>query len=104
MTTLLQIDFEFPAEMMGDALTEQAKPLAESITREPGFIAKIWTENPRSGEAGGIYLFEDEASAEAYACMHSQRVAAMGAHNIRIRLFDVNESLSIITHGWPLSV
>jgi len=63
MSSLLQIHFNFPAEQMGAALTDAAMPLAKSITREPGFISKIWTENPRTGEAGGIYLFEDEASA-----------------------------------------
>ena len=63
MPSLLQIHFNFPAELMGPALTAAAMPLAESITKEPGFISKIWTENPRTGEAGGIYLFEDEASA-----------------------------------------
>lgn len=60
MPSLLQIHFNFPAQMMGPALTTAAMPLADSITREPGFISKIWTENPRTGEAGGIYLFEDE--------------------------------------------
>lgn len=74
-------------------------PLAESISREPGFISKIWTENPRTGEAGGIYLFEDEASALAYAKIHEQRVLAMGASAVQYKLFDVNESISRITRG-----
>lgn len=77
----------------------RAVPLAESISREPGFTSKIWTENPRTGEAGGIYLFEDEASALAYAKMHEQRVLAMGASAVQYKLFDVNEPLSRITRG-----
>jgi hypothetical protein len=76
-----------------------AVPLAKSITQEPGFISKIWTENPRTGEAGGIYLFEDEASALAYAKMHEQRVLAMGASAVQYKLFDVDKSLSRITRG-----
>lgn len=99
MSSLLQIYFNFPSEMMGPALTEAALPLAESITREPGFISKIWTENPRTGEAGGIYLFEDEASALAYVAMHEQRVLAMGASGVQYKLFEVNEPLSRITKG-----
>jgi hypothetical protein len=99
MPSLLQIHFNFPAEMMGPALTEAALPLAESIIREPGFISKIWTENPRTGEAGGIYLFEDEESALAYATMHEQRVLAMGASGVQYKLFEVNEPLSRITKG-----
>lgn len=99
MPSLLQIHFNFPAEMMGPALTAAAMPLAESITREPGFISKIWTENPRTGEAGGIYLFEDEGSALAYATMHEQRVLAMGASAVQYKVFDVNEPLSRLTKG-----
>lgn len=99
MPSLLQIHFNFPAELMGPALTAAAMPLAESITKEPGFISKISTENPRTGEAGGIYLFEDEASALAYATMHEQRVLAMGASAVQFKLFDVNEPLSRLTRG-----
>lgn len=99
MPSLLQIHFNFPAEMMGLALTAAAMPLADSITREPGFISKIWTENPRTGEAGGIYLFEDEGSALAYATMHEQRVLAMGASAVQYKVFDVNEPLSRVTKG-----
>ena len=53
----------------------------------------------RTGEAGGIYLFEDEASALAYATMHEQRVPAMGASAVQFKLFDVNEPLSRLTRG-----
>lgn len=54
MPSLLQIHFNFPAELMGAALTSAAMPLAESITKEPGFISKIWTENPH--RRGGWHL------------------------------------------------
>ena len=91
--------FHLPRRDDGPALTAAALPLAESITREPGFISKIWTENPRTGEAGGIYLFEDEASALAYATMHEQRVLAMGASAVQYKVFDVNEPLSRVTRG-----
>ncbi|GAA3721854.1 monooxygenase [Oceanisphaera sediminis] len=99
MPTLLQIDFKFPTEMMGDALTEGAKELANSINQEPGFISKIWTENAETGEAGGIYVFTDKAFAEQYAHMHSQRVAAMGATEIRTKIFDINTTLTDINRG-----
>lgn len=101
MPSLLQIHFNFPAGQMGTALTDAAMPLAKSITLEPGFISKIWTENTRTGEAGGIYLFEDEPSALAYAKMHEQRVLAMGASAVQYKLFDVNEPLSRTTRGIP---
>ena len=44
-------------------------------------------------------LFEDEASALAYATMHEQRVLTMGASAVQFKLFDVNEPLSRLTRG-----
>lgn len=99
MPVLLQIDFTFPREMMGEALTQGAQQLARSITQEPGFISKIWTENAETGEAGGIYIFNDATSAQQYATMHQERVAQMGATNINSKIFDINTELTDITHG-----
>ena len=64
MRTLLQLDFPYDGPF-GDEMASAMAELAESIAREPGFLWKIWTENPDSCEAGGIYLFEDESSARA---------------------------------------
>lgn len=96
---LIQINFDFPAEMMGEALTQGAKSLAESINNEPGFISKIWIENQTTEESGGIYIFQDMESAEKYAKMHSKRVEAMGARNIICKFFDINEPLSRLNQG-----
>ncbi len=96
---LLQINFDFPAEMMGDALTNGAKGLAESINKEEGFVSKIWIENADTEESGGIYIFKDRDSAEKYAQMHSKRVEDMGAKNISCKYFEINEVLSKINKG-----
>lgn len=55
---LLQIDFP-TAGPFGTEMSEQLAALAESIAGEPGLVWKIWTESADTGEAGGIYLFED---------------------------------------------
>lgn len=99
---LVQINFNFPVEMMGAALTEGAKELAESINLEPGFISKLWIENSDTAESGGIYLFEDQQSAENYVDMHSKRVLEMGAENVAVKYFQVNEALSSI-NNFPLA-
>lgn len=98
---LVQINFNFPVEMMGDALSQGAKELAESINLEPGFVAKIWIENSDTAESGGIYLFQDQVSAERYVDMHTQRVVGMGATNIDVKYFQVNQSLSVL-NNFPL--
>lgn len=98
---LVQINFGFPVEMMGDALTQGAKVLAESINQEPGFIMKLWIENSDTAESGGIYLFESQESAESYVKMHQARVKSMGATHVEVKYFQVNEVLSGINKFLP---
>lgn len=92
---LLQIDFYTPGPF-GAEMSEKLIGLAESIAREPGLIWKIWTENADTGEAGGIYCFEDEANLMAYWRMHEVRIKEAGITNPRVRIFDVNVPLSRI--------
>ena len=74
---LVQIHFDFHGPF-GAEMSSQLVELAESINLEPGFIWKIWTESPATGEAGGIYLFADRASAEAYLAMYTARLKSFG--------------------------
>lgn len=96
MQKLLQIDFPFQGPF-GAEMTAALTGLAESITTEPGFIWKIWTENQEQQQAGGIYLFADEASAQAYVAKHTARLKQLGVIEIRSRIFDINSDLSSIT-------
>lgn len=98
MRKLLQVDFDFTGPF-GDEMVTALTGLAESINNEPGIIWKIWTENKKSQLGGGIYLFEDEASAVAYLKMHSARLKQMGITDVRGLIFDVNVPLSIINKG-----
>lgn len=102
MSVLLQIDFPFQGPW-GSAMAHEMKGLAESIAQVPGLIWKIWTENPDNHEAGGIYLFEDQDSAEAYLAMHTRRLQSFGVSQVNSKLFFVNAELSAIDRG-PLSV
>jgi len=95
MPVLLQIDFPFTGPW-GEAMTEALRGLAESIADEPGLLWKIWTENSATAEAGGIYLFADRASAEAYLAMHTARLTGLGVTRVNGKIFDVNPALSTI--------
>ncbi|WP_405051191.1 YdhR family protein [Serratia marcescens] len=66
-------------------------------------------ENQSVGEAGGVYLFRDLASAEAYLAMHSAeaylamhsaRLKSFGIVDINANIFAVNEPLSRLNR-WP---
>jgi len=95
---LLQIDFPFTGPF-GTEMAEALKELAISITEEPGFIWKIWTENASEKDAGGIYLFRTEEAAEAYLEKHMARLKSLGVDKVHAKIFDVNEALSAITGG-----
>ena len=95
MTHVLQVDFPYPGPF-GAAMATDMAGLAQDIAAEPGLIWKIWTENPATAEAGGIYLFADRASAEAYLAMHTARLTGFGIPRVNGKIFDVNPALSAI--------
>jgi hypothetical protein len=82
----------------GSELAEKYSGLARTIADVPGLICKVWTESPETGEAGGIYLFEDEASLDSYIEGKIEPMKASGIE-VRARKFDVNERLTQITRG-----
>ena len=98
MKTLLQVDFPFDGPF-GQEMTDSMKELAESIAKEPGLIWKVWTENPATKEAGGIYLFEDSDSADKYLEMHTARLKSFGVPLVNAKVFQVNEVLTKINRG-----
>ena len=98
MQKLLQVDFDYTGPF-GEALSNMMVELAESINHEPGIIWKIWTESEQDKLGGGIYLFEDESSAEKYLAMHTARLKSMGINSVRGQVFDVNQPLSKINQG-----
>lgn len=93
MRKLLQVDFPFDGPF-GKEMAEALYDLAQSITEEPGFVWKIWTEKESLKEAGGIYLFESEETANAYLKKHTARLKGLGIPEVRGRIFDINEELS----------
>lgn len=95
---LLQIDFPYSGPW-GEEMAAMHAGLGELIAQTPGLAWKIWTENPKTGEAGGIYLFVDEQSASKYLKEHVARLNGFGIQNVRARLFDVNEGLNKITRA-----
>ena len=95
MAVILQVDF--PSEgPFGESMSQAYRELAESINLETGMLWKIWTENQAAGEAGGIYLFKDVPSAEAYLAMHTARLMSFGVQRVNGKIFEVNDALSLI--------
>jgi hypothetical protein len=66
-----------------------------------GLEWKLWLASPAASSAGGIYLFRDEASADAY--VNGPVIAALrrnpSVRDVRVRVYLVDESLSRLTHA-----
>lgn len=75
------------------------RALAESIATEPGLVWKIWTEDRAGGRAGGIYLFQSFAAADAYRAMHEARLSDVGVGPVRVEYRTVNAALTAVTRG-----
>ncbi len=93
MAYILQVDFPYEGPWSSD-MEQAMKPLADSITLEKGLIWKIWTENQSLKEAGGIYLFTNPVDAQNYIEKHEKRLNENGIHQIRYKIFNVNQQLS----------
>ncbi|MSQ20899.1 MAG: hypothetical protein EXR39_15425 [Betaproteobacteria bacterium] len=63
-TKILQINFKF--NVARDVYERTVAPMASDFAAVPGCRWKIWLMNEAESEAGGIYLFDDAASLDAY--------------------------------------
>ncbi|WP_274308823.1 monooxygenase [Solibacillus daqui] len=98
MAYLLQVDFKMNGPF-GDEMANAFTDLAKSINEEDGMTWKIWTENPETNEAGGIYIFETKETAKKYLDMHSKRLAGFGVKDVNAKIFSINSKLTEINKG-----
>lgn len=77
---------------------EENLPYAQPIADLSGLRWKVWIINEAESEAGGIYLFDDDAAVKAF--LDGPIVAEMkGDPTLSIRAFDVISELTAITRG-----
>ena len=73
-------------------------PYAQPIADLLGLRWKVWIISEAQSEAGGIYLFDDDAAVKAF--MDGPIVAEMkGDPTLSIKPFDVIADLTSITRG-----
>ena len=96
---ILQLNFKF--SVSGAEYEEAVSPLANEIAAVAGLRWKVWLMNEAESEAGGIYLFDDEASVKAY--LEGPIVAQVTSHpalsDFSVKQFDVMENVTAITRG-----
>lgn len=95
MNYLLQVDFPHEGPFKKE-FTEAFTDLAKDIAKEEGLVWKIWTENEETKEGGGVYVFNNLKDAKRYLDKHTKRLESFGYSNIRAKIFEINEALSLI--------
>ena len=79
--------------------------VAHAFIDVPGLTWKIWLLNPAAREAGGIYLFDSQASLDAY--LNGPLVAKLrgltSIRNISMKQFEVMAEVTALTRG-PLAL
>ncbi|TDR85272.1 YdhR family protein [Enterovirga rhinocerotis] len=100
MTIILQVNYR-PSSAQAAApepkRIESARRIADTVG---GLHWKVWIGSQEDGLRGGIYLFSDRASAEAWAEQDLRpRLTEGGGSDILIRYFEVDEALSRITRA-----
>lgn len=98
MAYILQVDFPYQGPW-GDEMLVAMQALAQAIATEDGLIWKIWTVNQEQNEAGGVYLFADQANAQRYLTLHTERLALFGISTVNAKIFEVHQGLSALNHA-----
>jgi hypothetical protein len=96
---IVQINFKLHVSAADYA--QACAPLAQPVADTPGLRWKTWLMNEAEQEAGGIYLFEDDRSAQGY--LAGPIVGGIKAHpglsDVSVKTFDVMEELSLVTRA-----
>lgn len=102
MPVILQINFKL--DITDQELAERSNPeRAKIFWSVPGLRWKIWLRDSDNRISGGIYLFDDRASAEAYANgpIGSAVKVLADSSDHSFKFFEVREDVSAVT-GAPL--
>jgi len=102
MKKILQVNFKFkvPRAELEKGFMETAKAISPKDVK--GFHWKIWLMNEAEKTAGGIYLFEDGASVEAFLNgLFAEAKKGMGeaVSDWSVKVFDIVLEPTRITRG-----
>lgn len=96
---ILQINFNLNVPVA--EYQKIADSVAEPFLDVPGLKWKIWILNPAAQEAGGIYLFDSQASLDAY--LNGPLVARLrgltAIRNVSMKQFEVMPAITALTRG-----
>lgn len=95
---ILQINFSY--SLPTEEFKAKATAGADRIAAKSGLRWKIWIYDDERREAGGLYLFEDEASLDAYSEWVTDELALNPAvSNVSVKEFRINKEATAVTRG-----
>lgn len=97
--SILQVNFRFSVSR--SEYEQAAESLAGSFAEVPGLRWKIWILNEADNEAGGVYLFEDDASLQDYLAgpLAEQVKNHPAFSDMSVKQFEVMPAATAITRG-----
>jgi hypothetical protein len=101
MHHIVQINYRRPEMAKAEWEARYTDDRATPFLQVPGLLWKIWLDGDAERLAGGIYLFADKASAEAYANgpIAGRIKANPDFSDVSIRVFAVRQRMSYITRA-----
>lgn len=98
---IVQVNYRRPEMPEAEWEARYTDDRATQFLAVPGLLWKIWLDGAGERRAGGIYMFEDRAAAQAY--VDGPIVARMRANpdvgELEICVFDVRRRMSEITRA-----
>jgi len=98
MAVILHVNY-IPTDAQNAIPFADRQASAERINQLDGFRWKFWVSNADANERGGVYLFDDEASARAWGENARARLTAAGGREVSIRVFNIDPELSRINQA-----
>ena len=101
-------------DMTPEQYAQLSAELAPSFAAQPGLLSKIWLTDADRGRRGGVYLFDDDAAADAFLKSALALSVAQHPHftHLAAERFTVDETTTAMTQpkikvvpdadpGWP---
>ena len=96
---MLQLNFNFSVSK--EEYEVAVSPLADKFANVAGLIWKIWILNEEKSEAGGIYLFENQAALDDYLAGSLAKIVTThpALSNFSIKQFGIMKDITKVTRG-----
>ena len=96
---MLQVNFNY--SVTKEEYQQAVAPLADKFANVPGLKWKIWILNAENSEAGGIYMFDSQASLDTY--LNGPLAEVVTTHpalsNFSIKQFTIMGDITKVTRG-----